>query len=127
MAGISGQIQGVEIGMQTLADFDTQKNELMAAMEQQSLALAQCLKACTSALSSTAERSGHKYLYTRGIGNAIQLIGNVGQTGTGGAAHEYAQVIGEGDAMQIVGDTEGKVALDIFRERLQKRNEVRSV
>lgn len=119
MTSISGQIQGVEIGMQALSDFDTQKNELMAAMEQQSLALAQCLKACTTALSSTSESSGHKYLYTKAIGNAIQLVGNVGQTGTGGTSHTYSQVIGENDAQQVVGDVEGQIALAMFRQHRQ--------
>jgi hypothetical protein len=121
MNSIAGQIQGIEIGMQAISDFGPQKNELLATLEQQSLGLAQCLKACTAVLSSTAEISGHKYLYTKSLGNAMQLIGNVGQTSIGGASHTYNSVIGDNESEQVVGDVEGQVALAMFREHRQRK------
>jgi len=121
MNTISGQVQGMEIGMQAVAEFGAQKEELIRAMENQNVALAQCLKACTTALSTTTKSLGHEYKYARALDDAIQLVGNVGSVRGGGASHRYNVVLGQDRAQQILGDTEGNVALAILREHRQNK------
>lgn len=123
MSDISGQIQGMAISMQAIVDFGTQEKGLMEVMEKQNVALAQCLKVCTTALSSAAKTSGHEYKYVRALDNALQLVGNVGNVNSGGASHVYSAVLGQDQSVQVLRDMDGSTALAFFREHRHNNNQ----
>ena len=124
MGKISGQIQGLEIGAQTVAGFAGQKDELLNALEDHNKALAQYLKACTSALDETNHRTGNLDVkHARVLDDARQLIAaTVGNVNPGGGIVEVGTVIAQDRADQLVAQSVAQdVALSFFALREPRR------
>ena len=70
MSGISGQIQGMEIGMQAVVEFGAEKDELKQALSEQNAALGQCLKVCMAALNGANQTTRNEIKYARAYEDA---------------------------------------------------------
>ena len=114
MNRLSGQIQGIEISQQAAIEAGAPQREFANIMEQQSIALAACLKSCTVALSSTAQSTGNTFKYARTFDDARQLIGTIGDVRGGGPANTFGTLIAQDRSRQMAGSVEGKVALDFM-------------
>jgi hypothetical protein len=124
ISNISGQIQGLEISAQTVSDFPVQRDGLLKALEDHNKALAQCLKACTSALDETAHKTGSlTFKCARALDDARQLIATtVGNVNTGGGMIEAGTIIAQDRADQMVAQSVAHdVALNFFALREPRR------
>jgi hypothetical protein len=86
-------------------------------LEDHNKALAQCLKACTSALDETTHRTGNlTFKYARALDDARQLIvATVGNVNPGGGTMEAGTIIAQDRAHQMVAQSvAGDVALKFF-------------
>jgi hypothetical protein len=111
MNSLSGQIQGLEIGMQAVAEFGEQKEELMQALAEYNSALGQCLKACMAALSETTAKTGNTIKYARAFDDAKMLIGTIGNVAPGGPANLIEVAIAQDRAKVMAGSVDGDTAL----------------
>lgn len=112
MSVISGQIQGLEISMQSVADSNPDKLEaIMKALEEHNTALGQCLKACTSALAETSKRTGTTIKHAEALNEARQLIGIIGKVDPGGEQAVIESMTARDHATQFGGQISTEVAL----------------
>jgi hypothetical protein len=114
MNSLSGQVQGLEIGMQAVLDFGPQEDDLVRTLNEQTAAIGQCLKVCMAALSGTTKTSGNTIKYARAFDNARQLVGTIGKVTPGGPTNRIDVMIAQDRAQQMGGSIEGKVALDFM-------------
>lgn len=115
--GLNGQIQGLAIGMQTVKSFASSKEELVESIEKQMSGLVSCVRACLSALSSTAKSTGNHVKYARALGDAQQVVGVIGYIQPGGAEATVDVAIAEQNAQQMAGVISGDVALEFMRRK----------
>ena len=114
MNRLLGQMQGIEISQQATIIAGAPKTEFAHVMEQQNIALAECLKSCTTALSSTAQSTENTFKYVRAFDDARQLIGTIGDVRGGGPANTFDVLIAQDRSKQMAGSIDGKLALDFM-------------
>lgn len=114
MNRLSGQMQGMEIGMQAVIDTGAQNQDLMRAIAREAANVAQCLKVCMAALSGTTQNTGNTFKYVRAFDDARQLVGNIGNGPVGGPATTFDVLIAQDRARQMAGNIDGNVALDFM-------------
>lgn len=97
---LTGQIRGLQIGLQAILDAssesqervegdprhqltEAQQSEVLHSIEQQSIALSHCYRACMVAFKETTKATGHDYKYVKASNQARLLMGDLGN-GKGG-------------------------------------------
>ena len=103
----------MEISTQAAIDAGAQQTELVQVMDQQTVALAGCLKFFMTALLCTMQSTGNTFRYVRVFYDARQLIGAIGNV-TGGPANTFDVMIAQDRAKQMAGSIEGTIALDFM-------------
>ncbi|KAF2691750.1 hypothetical protein K458DRAFT_5114 [Lentithecium fluviatile CBS 122367] len=83
MNRISGQMEGLEISLQSLSDTDLDAHRgVIETLQGQDIILWQCLKVCTSAVDAAPLSTGYMVRRMEGFGSAKQLVtdtfGNAG-------------------------------------------------
>lgn len=106
-------MQGVEISTQAAIDAGAQETELVQVMDQQTVALAGCLKLFLTAFLSTRQSTGNTFRYVRVFYDARQLVGLIGNV-TGGPANTFDVMIAQDQVRQIAGSIEGTIAFDLM-------------
>lgn len=129
---LTGQMQGLQIGLQAFLDANAQSQELVTttqqreltqaqeskvllAIEQQNIALGHCYRACMAVFKETTQATGHTYKYMEASNNAKLLAGDFGNV-AGGAKHTYEKVFVKDNAWVVAGNMEGQYAKDFFGE-----------
>jgi hypothetical protein len=107
-------MQGMQIGMQAIADFGAEKDDLKQALDEQNAALGQCLKVCMAALSSANKTTGNEVKFSRAYDEAKQLVGTVGYVQPGGATVSIVEATAHGQAWQAVGVFSEGSAMEFF-------------
>jgi hypothetical protein len=115
MNGISGQIQGMEIGMQAIVDFGAEKDELKQALNDQNAALGQCLKVCMAALSGVNQTTGNAVKYARAYDDARMLVGTIGNVSSEVAITTIGEMSAHQRARVMGGRVEGNIALEFMK------------
>jgi hypothetical protein len=116
MGGISGQIQGMEIGMQAIAEFGAEKDELKQALGEQNAALGQCLRVCMAVLSGVNQKTGNAVKYARAYDDAKQMVGTIGYVTPGGATTTIGEMTAHQRAQQVGGTVNTEFALAFFKD-----------
>jgi hypothetical protein len=116
MGSISGQIQGMEIGMQAIIEFGAEKDELKQALNEQNAALGQCLKVCMAALSGVNQKTGNAVKYARAYDEAKQIVGTIGYVTPGGATTTIEEMTAHQRAKQVGGTVNTEFALAFFKD-----------
>ncbi|KAF2008282.1 hypothetical protein BU24DRAFT_382126, partial [Aaosphaeria arxii CBS 175.79] len=105
---LTGQMQGLQIGMQAILDGSsvveepddagprsrltkTQQSEVLQAIERQTVALSHCYRACMAAFKETTKATGHEYKFVKASKEARLLMGDLGSV-AGGALHKYSNI-----------------------------------
>lgn len=108
-AHLTGQMQGLQIGLQAILDAsaeshelvsanprrqltEAQKSEVLRAIEQQNIALSHCYRACMAAFEETTKATGHTYKYVKASKKARLLMGDLGNVVKGGALHTFSNI-----------------------------------
>lgn len=108
-AHLTGQMQGLQIGLQAILDAsaeshelvsanprrqltEAQKSEVLRAIEQQNIALSHCYRACMAAFEETTKATGHTYKYVKASKQARLLMGDLGNVVKGGALHTFSNI-----------------------------------
>jgi hypothetical protein len=107
-------MQGIQIGMQAIADFGAGKDDLKRTLDEQNAALGQCLKACMAALSSANKTTRNEVKFARAYDEAKQLVGTVGYVQPGGATVTIGEATAHGQAWQAVGGFNEDFAMGFF-------------
>lgn len=115
MSSISGQIQGLKIGMQSIADSGAQKEELTKLIEEQNAALSNCLKVCISAFQETVKDSGSVIKNAAAYDDARQLVGTIGNVDSEIQGSTIDLAVARDRARQTVGSVEGNIALEFMK------------
>ncbi|KAF2458146.1 hypothetical protein BDY21DRAFT_371041 [Lineolata rhizophorae] len=127
---LTGQMQGLQIGLQAVLDAGSQNNELvqddsqdqlaeirqsqiLGAIEQQNVALNHCYRACMAAFKETTKATGHEYKYVKASNQARLLMGDLGNV-EGGAQHSFTNLEVTGGWV-VAGNMEGASAKDFFK------------
>ncbi|PMD50438.1 uncharacterized protein K444DRAFT_547107 [Hyaloscypha bicolor E] len=130
-ARLTGQMQGLQIGLQAFHDASAQSQELVTttqqqelaqaqdsklllAIEQQNIALGHCYRACMAALKETTQATGHTYKYLEASNEARMLAGDLGNV-PGGSKNTYEVVLAKDKANIVVGNMEWQYAKDFFQ------------
>jgi len=111
MSGITGQMQGISIGMQAIAEFGAEKDDLKRALDEQNAALGQCLKVCMVVLNSSNKTTGNEVKFARAYDEARQLVGAIGYVQPGGATVTVGEMTAHGQAEQVGGVVSDDFAL----------------
>ncbi|KAL4733369.1 hypothetical protein BDV11DRAFT_175766 [Aspergillus similis] len=129
-ARLTGQMQGLQIGLQAIFDAssqgeglietdrqfwltETQQSEVINVTEQQSNVLGHCYRACMAALKETTKATGHEYKYVKASKQARLLMGDLGNV-KGGSLHKYSNIEVEGGWV-VAGNMDGDAAKNFFR------------
>lgn len=129
-ASLTGQMQGLQIGLQAIIDANAEGHELleaghrrqltemqqsrvMCAIEQQIITLSHCYRACMAAFEETTKATGHDYKYVKASNQARLLIGDLGNV-KGGALHKYSNIEVDGGYV-VAGNMAGEYAKDFFK------------
>lgn len=115
MSGISGQTQGIEIGIQAIVEFGAEKHELKQALSEKNAALGQCLKACMAALNGANQTTRNEIKYARAYDDARMLVGTIGNVSPGIAATTVGEMSAHQRARVMGGEVEGSVALEFMK------------
>jgi hypothetical protein len=127
---LTGQMQGLQIGLQAILDAssggeelvkadpqrqltEAQQSEVLHAIEQQTIALSHCYRACMAAFKETTKATGHEYKYVKASKQARLLMGDLGNV-KGGALHKYSN-IEVGGGYVVAGNMAGEFAKDFFK------------
>lgn len=129
---LTGQMQGLQIGLQAILDANAESYELaeadsdsrrqlaevqqsqaMHAIEQQIIALSHCYRACMAAFQETTKATGHDYKYVKASNQARLLMGDLGDV-KGGALHKYSNIEVDGGYV-VAGNMAGEFARDFFK------------
>ncbi|GKZ28019.1 hypothetical protein AbraCBS73388_008950 [Aspergillus brasiliensis] len=111
---LSGQIQGIEAGVQSIITSGVQTQGLVQRLEQQAGLLAECLKVCMTTWSGIKQTTGTTVHFANALNDSKYVIGNVGNVPTGGPSITVDTLVTQNRAQAIVGNVEGKVALEYF-------------
>ena len=123
-------MQGLQISMQAILDTssvteepdetdpqgqltETQQSEVLQTIEQQTVTLNYCYRACMAALKETTKATGHDYKLVKASNTAKLLMGDLGDV-KGGALHTYSNIEVNGGHV-IAGNMDGQFAKDFFR------------
>ncbi|KAF2195765.1 hypothetical protein K469DRAFT_699388 [Zopfia rhizophila CBS 207.26] len=129
-ARLTGQMQGLQIGLQAILDAnaesrglveadphcqltETQQSEVLHTIEQQSIVLSHCYWACMATLEETTKATGHTYKYVKASNQARLLMGDLGNV-KGGALHTFSNIEVEGGWV-VAGNMAGESAKDFFK------------
>jgi hypothetical protein len=127
---LTGQIQGLQIGLQAILDAsaegqelvqadrrlelsEAQHSEVLHAIDQQNIALGHCYRACMAAFEETTKATGHTYKFVKASKQARLLMGDLGNV-KGGALHDYQNIDVEGGWV-VAGNMDGASAKDFFK------------
>jgi hypothetical protein len=117
MSGFTGQIQGLQLAMESLSlgGVSIKKEDVDAVvrvLSEHGKMLEQCLKVCDSGLSETTAASGTKVRYAKVFNEARQFIGNMGnvQFGPGTPAVTVDHAEARDKARQAVGNMSEEAA-----------------
>jgi hypothetical protein len=130
-ARLTGQMQGLQIGLQAFLDAGAQSRELITtapqrelaeaqeskvllAIEQQNIALGHCYRACMAAFKETTQATGHTYKYVEASNEARLLAGDFGNV-PAGVTHSFEKVIAKDKARVVAGNMDGQYAKDFFK------------
>jgi hypothetical protein len=122
-------MQGLQIGLQAILDAnasralvdgdlqnqltESQQSQVLHVIEQQSIAVNHCFRACMAALEETTKATGHEYKYVKTYNQARVLLGDLGNV-TGGYLHKYGHVDVDGSHV-VAGNMAGESARDFFK------------
>lgn len=123
-------MQGLQIGWQAIRDtsadsyefvqadprrqvIEAQQPEVLQAIEQQSIVLSHCYRACMAAFEETTKATGHSYKYVKASNQARLLLGDLGDVNKG-ALHNYSNIEVEGGWV-VAGNMAGEAAKDFFK------------
>jgi hypothetical protein len=126
-------MQGLQIGLQAFLDANTQSRELMTtdqqqelakaqedkvllAIEQQSIALGHCYRACMAAFKETTQATGNQYKYVSISKEANVWMGDIGNV-PGGAKHSFENISATDKANVGMGNMEGKYMEKFFSRK----------
>lgn len=129
-ARLMGQMEGLQIGLQAILDTgadshelvkadrqsqltEGQQSEVARAIEQQSIALSHCYRACMAALQETTKATGHTFKYIKASKQARLLMGDLGNV-KGGALHTFSNIEVDGGWV-VAGNMAGEFAPDFFK------------
>lgn len=127
---LTGQMQGLQIGLQAILDAssegkeldqagarsqftEAQKSEVLYAVEQQTIALSHCYRACMAAFKETTKATGHAYKFVKASKEARLLMGDLGNV-KGGALHTFSNIEVDGGHV-VAGNMDGQFAKDFFK------------
>ncbi|KAF7505378.1 hypothetical protein GJ744_000999 [Endocarpon pusillum] len=127
---LTGQIQGLQIGLQAILDAssesgelvqanpqcqltEAQQSEVLHAIEQQTVALSHCYRACMAVFKETTKATGHDYKYVKASKEARLLMGDLGNV-EGGALHTFRNIEVDGGWV-VAGNMAGESAKDFFK------------
>lgn len=130
MNRLTGQMQGLQIGLQSILDASSQKPELVEAdpkrlltetqqseiwntIEQQSVALSHCYRACMAAFQETTKATGHDYKQVKASKQARLLMGDLGNI-NGGTLNTYSNIEVDGGWV-VAGNMASESAKDFFK------------
>lgn len=125
-----GQMQGLQISLQVMLDAnvddshsaepndqnqltEAQQGQVLRAIEQQSIALTHCYRACMAAFKETTKATGHSYKYVKASDEARLLMGDLGNV-KGGRLHSFSNIEVTGGWV-VAGNMAGENAKDFFR------------
>ena len=123
-------MQGLQIGLQAILDAssegkeldqgdtrsqftEAQKFEFLHAVEQQTIALSHCYRACMAAFKETTKATGHAYKFVKASKEARLLMGDLGNV-KGGALHTFSNIEVDGGYV-VAGNMDGQYAKDFFK------------
>jgi hypothetical protein len=119
-------MQGLQIGLQAILDASSEGKELdqadtrsqfteaqKYAVEQQTIALSHCYRACMAAFKETTKATGHAYKFVKASKEARLLMGDLGNV-KGGALHTFSNIEVDG-AYVVAGNMDGQYAKDFFK------------
>lgn len=129
-ARLMAQMQGLQIGLQDILDANAescelvetdlrrqlteiQQSQVLHTIEQQSIALSHCYRACMAAFKETTKATGHDYKYVKASNQARLLMGDLGNV-KGGALHTYSNIEVDGGYV-VAGNMAGEFAKDFFK------------
>lgn len=122
-ARLTGQMQGLQIGLQAVLHAvsggdglyltKAQQSEILAAIDKQNISLGQCYRACMVALEETIKVTGHKYKHMKASKEAKLLMGDLGNV-QGAALHSFSNIEVEGGWV-VAGNMAGDSAKDFFK------------
>ncbi|OJD10871.1 hypothetical protein AJ78_08233 [Emergomyces pasteurianus Ep9510] len=124
---LTGQMQGLQIGLQAVFDAssgskepimqhwltEAQQSEVLHAIEQQSIALSHCYRACMAALEETTKVTGHMYKYVTASNEARLLMGDLGNAKSS-TLHKFNNINVRGGWV-VAGNMAGESAKDFFK------------
>ena len=115
MSSISGQMQGLDIGMHAVAESNANDTAaILSMLEEQNASLKRCLEACTKVLAASSQETGTIVRYAEAIDSAKQLIGNIGNIDPLSKASVIDKMIAKNNAVQIGGKVSAEVALAVL-------------
>ncbi|KUL88231.1 hypothetical protein ZTR_03996 [Talaromyces verruculosus] len=103
-ARLTGQMQGLQIGLQAILDADSGGEGLFHLTKAQ---------ACMAALQDTTKATGHDYKYVKASKQARLLMGDLGNV-QGAALHKFSNIEVEGGWV-VAGNMAGDSAKDFFK------------
>ncbi|KAF2466587.1 uncharacterized protein BDR25DRAFT_327960 [Lindgomyces ingoldianus] len=130
-ARLTGQMQGLQIGLQTFLDSsatghksiiaddqrklaEAQESRVLQAIEQRNTALKHCYRACMAVFKETTNVTGHTYKYMTASEESKFLMGDLGNV-QGGAKHTYEKINATGKAWVVTGNMDGASAANFFK------------
>jgi len=114
MTGLTGQMHGLEVALQTVLDAGVKKKEALDALEEQHAALGQCLKVCVAAVSGIPASYGNTFGESRALDDAKQLLGTLGDVQPGGPPNTFHLLVAQDRAIQGAGTLSTEVSLAIL-------------
>ena len=105
---LTGRLQGLEIAVPETSSL--RDEALIQNVEQQTIAIASCLKLCTTGLAKRTQSTGNTFKYARALDDARQLLGNIGNVSGGGPANTIDVLLAQDRARQMAGNIDGQVA-----------------
>jgi hypothetical protein len=88
-----------------------ERSKIVEAIEEQTIALSHCYRACMAALQETTKSTGHEYKFIKASDQARLLLGNLGNVQ--GTAHTYHNIEVNGGKV-VAGNMDGNFARDFF-------------
>ena len=127
---LTGQIQGLQIGLQAILDASSankelneadhynqftmvQQSEILQAIEQQTITLSHCYRSCMAVFKETTKVTGHDYKYVKASKQARLLMGDLGDV-KGGHLHTFSNIEVDGGWV-VAGNVAGEFAKDFFK------------
>ena len=115
MSSISGQMQGLDIGIHAVAESNANNTvAILNMLGEQNASMKRCLEACTNVLAASSEETGTTVRYAEAIDAAQQLIGNIGNVDPSSKASVIDKMIARNNALQIGGNVSAEVALAVL-------------